>query len=69
MNKDTASSFTIGLIVGAVVGLAIGFLYAPQSGKETRRMVKDKVVALKEKASEAISKIKASAGSLNGAKD
>ena len=69
MNKDTTSSFTVGLIVGAVVGLAIGFLYAPQSGKETRRMVKDKVVALKEKASEAISKIKASAGSLNGAKD
>ena len=69
MNKDTASSFAIGLIVGAAVGLAIGFLYAPQSGKETRRMVKDKVVALKEKASEAISKIKASAGSLNRAKD
>ena len=69
MNKDTASSFAIGLIVGAAVGVAIGFLYAPQSGKETRRMVKDKAVAFKEKASEAISKIKASAGSLNRAKD
>ena len=65
MNKDTtSSSFTVGLIVGAVVGLAIGFLYAPQSGKETRRMVKEKASAIKEKASKAVSKIKGSADSL-----
>ena len=51
------------MIVGAVVGLAIGFLYAPQSGKETRRMVKEKASAIKEKASKAVSKIKGSADS------
>ena len=41
MNDRNASSFLTGLILGAVVGLAIGFLYAPQSGKETRELLKE----------------------------
>ncbi len=60
-NRDT-SSFLTGLLVGAVVGLAIGFLYAPKSGKETREMLKEKAAVLKEKASEVVKKVKQTAG-------
>ena len=42
------------LAVGAAVGVAIGILFAPQSGKETRRMIGDKVSDVKDKASDMI---------------
>ena len=41
-NKDTGLSFTIGFLFGAVVGAAIGFLYAPKPGRETRELLKHK---------------------------
>jgi gas vesicle protein len=40
--KDSGPGFGIGLILGIVVGAALGFLFAPHSGKEMREMVKDK---------------------------
>ena len=40
--KDTGASFAIGFILGAAVGVAIGFLYAPKPGKETRALLKEK---------------------------
>jgi gas vesicle protein len=50
--KEGGSSFLIGFIIGAVAGVAIGFLYAPKSGKETRALLREKVGEVKEKASE-----------------
>ena len=58
MNKDSAAGFFTGLIVGALIGVVVGFLYAPQSGTETRRMVKEKAATLKERASTAAGKVK-----------
>jgi gas vesicle protein len=53
MNKDHAIGFGIGLLSGAVIGGVIALLFAPQTGKETRKMIKDKatevVDAVKEK--------------------
>jgi gas vesicle protein len=43
----------MGFIVGAAVGVAVGFLYAPHSGVETREILKEKAQAAKEKAMEA----------------
>ena len=57
MNKDNAVGFGIGLLTGAVIGGVIALLFAPQSGKETRQMIKNKATgmmdAIKGKAAEA----------------
>jgi gas vesicle protein len=54
--KDGGSNFLIGFIIGAIAGLAIGFLYAPKAGKETRAILKEKAGQLKTKASEMFSR-------------
>ena len=56
-DKDTGS-FGIGFFLGAVVGLAIGFLYAPKPGMETRELLKEKAEKAREKASEVAEKAK-----------
>ena len=56
--KDGGSSFLIGFIIGAVAGVAIGFLYAPKAGKETRALLKEKAGQLKSKAGELFSRVK-----------
>ncbi len=56
--KDTGASFAIGFLLGAVVGVTVGFLYAPQPGKETRAMLKEKAETAAEKAKEAAEKAK-----------
>jgi gas vesicle protein len=42
MRKEEIGSLGIGLGVGLVVGAILGILFAPQSGKETRELVKGK---------------------------
>jgi len=59
--KDTGPSFTAGFIIGAVVGVAIGFLYAPKPGKETRALLQEKAEKAREKASEVAEKAKEAA--------
>lgn len=56
MSTGPSTKFFAGLALGAVIGAAVALLYAPQSGQETRRMVKEKASAIKEGASKAISK-------------
>jgi gas vesicle protein len=50
--------------MGAVIGAAFALLYAPQSGPETRQLVKEKALEVKEKAAKAASKIKESVSSV-----
>ena len=59
--KDTGISFTTGFILGAVAGVAIGFLYAPKPGKETRELLKEKAEKARETASEVAEKAKEAA--------
>jgi len=47
-DKNSGPGFGIGLILGIAVGAALGFLFAPRSGKETREMVKDKATDVSE---------------------
>jgi gas vesicle protein len=52
MDKDYTVSLGIGLIAGAAIGFAVGFLFAPDSGKETRHKIREKVSGLVESAHE-----------------
>lgn len=65
-DKDTGLSFSTGFILGAVVGVAIGFLYAPKPGKETRELLKEKAEKAREKASEVAEKAKETAAETRG---
>ena len=40
--QDDGSSRIAWFLTGAVIGLTAAFLYAPKSGKETRRFITDK---------------------------
>jgi gas vesicle protein len=42
--------FLTGLVVGCVTGLVLGILLAPQSGEETRELLREKGIELKGRA-------------------
>jgi len=48
------NSIVVPLLVGGIVGAAIGFLLAPKPGREIRKQIKDLAVDTKEKLSSAI---------------
>lgn len=47
-----AGAFMTGAIFGSLVGAAVALLYAPQSGEETRTVIKDKSIEIKDRAVE-----------------
>ena len=59
---DRGSGFAIGLLVGAALGLAVGFLFAPQSGKETRQLLREKAETARERAADITRKVRETAG-------
>ena len=48
--RDGVGLFFVGLLVGALSGVIAALLFAPQSGAETRTMIKDKSIELRDKA-------------------
>ena len=60
-NKDSGNSFTLGLLIGAAVGVALGFLYAPKPGTETREMLKQRAEDAKKRAEELAEKTREAA--------
>jgi gas vesicle protein len=57
-NMDSAGGFGIGLLVGAAIGVAIGILYAPHSGKITRGLIDEKGHEAKRRAERIIEEAK-----------
>lgn len=49
MSKDRNKGVAAGVAIGAVVGVITGILFAPKSGKETRKDIKDGVSRAAEK--------------------
>jgi gas vesicle protein len=45
-NKDLIAGIGVGLGVGLIVGGVLGILFAPKSGVETRKEIKDKTLEL-----------------------
>ena len=41
MDEKDAGSFTLGFLIGALAGVAIGFLFAPKPGRETRTLLRE----------------------------
>ena len=52
--------FLGGVVVGALIGAALGLMFAPQRGEETRQLIKEKGSELKEKASKKAEELVAS---------
>lgn len=46
MSDDAGQKFFTGLIIGAILGLAIGIFNAPRSGAESRKIAKEKLTEL-----------------------
>ncbi len=51
-NKDEFGAFLIGFFVGGLTGAVVSLLLAPQSGEETRTVIKERAIELRDKASE-----------------
>ena len=52
MSNDNGTDFLAGFLLGAVAGAAMALLFAPQSGVETRRQLKERGIELKDRAEE-----------------
>ena len=51
--RDDFGSFLVGFIIGGLTGAVVSLLLAPQSGDETRAVIREKAIELQEKATEA----------------
>jgi gas vesicle protein len=51
-DRDDFGVFLIGFVVGGVAGAVAALLLAPQSGEETRSLIRDKSIELRDKAAE-----------------
>jgi len=49
-DRDEFGAFLVGFIVGGLTGAVVSLLMAPQSGEETRALIKDKSIELRDKA-------------------
>lgn len=50
--RDDFGSFLMGFIIGGLTGAAVALMMAPQSGEETRAIIRDRAIELKDRASE-----------------
>ena len=55
-NSSGAGLFVTSLFIGLVIGLAVGFLYAPRRGVETRNRLRRKITIAEAKAVKAVQK-------------
>ena len=51
-DHDDFGSFLVGFVVGGLTGAVVALLFAPQSGEETRAVIKEKGIELRDKASQ-----------------
>jgi gas vesicle protein len=57
MSENTGSKMFFSFLSGAAIGAALAMLFAPQSGKETRRQIKDFSEKLSSEVKENVEKI------------
>lgn len=50
--RDEFGAFLVGFIVGGLAGAVVALLFAPQSGEETRAVIKERSIELRDRAAE-----------------
>lgn len=53
-DRDDFGAFLIGFVVGGITGAITALLFAPQAGEETRTMIRDKAIELRDQTSETV---------------
>ena len=53
-DRDEFGAFLIGFVVGGLTGAVAALLFAPQSGTETRTLIKEKAIEFKDIAGEKV---------------
>ncbi|KPL91740.1 hypothetical protein ADN01_00110 [Levilinea saccharolytica] len=53
-NHDEFGAFLVGFVVGGLTGAVAALLMAPQSGEETRAVIKEKAIVLRDKTGETV---------------
>ncbi len=48
-DHDNFGTFLFGFLLGGITGAVVALLYAPQSGEETRTVIKEKAIELADK--------------------
>ena len=61
-NSGDLGSFLAGFVIGGLIGAGVALLMAPQSGEETRALISDKSIELRDRAAETASDYQARAG-------
>ena len=51
-DHDDFGAFLLDFLAGGVAGAVVALLFAPQSGEDTRRMIKEKAIDLQERATD-----------------
>jgi len=62
-NDSDLGSFMAGILIGGLIGAGVALLMAPQSGEETREMLRERSIELKSRAEQAASEFRTKAGS------
>ncbi|HJS20207.1 MAG TPA: YtxH domain-containing protein [Anaerolineales bacterium] len=60
-DRNGIGMLLVGLLLGGLSGAVLALLFAPQSGAETRTMIKDKSVELRDKAQQTAEQARARA--------
>ena len=70
MSENTGSKMFFSFLTGAAIGAGLALLFAPQSGKETRKQIKDLSEKLGGEMKDEVEKISEKAkGLIEGARD
>jgi gas vesicle protein len=51
---NSFGAFLVGIVVGGITGAVISLLYAPQSGEQTRAVIKEKAIELRDKTTDTL---------------
>lgn len=63
-NSGDLGSFLAGFVIGGLIGAGVALLMAPQSGEETRALIADKSIELRDRAYDTAGEVQARAEDL-----